>query len=170
MSSFAALNLLLVEDSVSQLQYLAGLCRSLGVVQLQTAGNGHQALALARQQAGHLDIAICDLEMPDMDGVELIRRLAEERLVTHLIILSGLDYSLLNTVAAMAQMRGMVVLGRDQQTYRRQPADFAAVAIPATEQLAGQGRCLAANQPRRTAQSHHRLRPAGVFSATGIGG
>ncbi len=111
MSSFAALNLLLVEDSVSQLQYLAGLCRSLGVVQLQTAGNGHQALALARQQAGHLDIAICDLEMPDMDGVELIRRLAEERLVTHLIILSGLDYSLLNTVAAMAQMRGMVVLG-----------------------------------------------------------
>lgn len=111
MSSFAALNLLLVEDSVSQLQYLAALCHQAGVGRVATARSGKEALLKARQSKAPLNIAICDLDMSDMDGVELIRRLAEERLVTHLIILSALDYSLLNTVAAMAQMHGMVVLG-----------------------------------------------------------
>ncbi|MFO1379880.1 MAG: EAL domain-containing response regulator [Chitinivorax sp.] len=111
MSMLASLNVLLVEDSGSQLHYLHALCQSLGVRSVLAARGGQEALQLARAAADKLQVAICDLDMPQMDGVELIRLLAEERLVTHLIVLSALDYSLLNTVAAMAQMRGLVVLG-----------------------------------------------------------
>lgn len=111
MTSLASLTVLLVEDSLSQLNYLAALTGALGVKSVLAAGSGQEALQLARSAAEKPQVAICDLDMPQMDGVELIRLLAEERLVTHVIVLSALDYSLLNTVAAMAQMRGLVVLG-----------------------------------------------------------
>lgn len=111
MSTFASLNVLLVDDSAVQRQYLAAVCNDLGVGTLLQAESGEQALELLRGLDHKLDIAICDLNMPGMDGVELIRRLADERLISHIIVLSAMEPMLLNTVSAMAQLRGMQVLG-----------------------------------------------------------
>ena len=70
--------LLIVDDEPHSRDGLARLVRQsdLAIDQVQTASNGLDALALARQQAP--DILLCDVRMPRMDGLTLateVRRL-----------------------------------------------------------------------------------------------
>lgn len=52
-----------------------------------TANNGEQALALLKKNS--YDLLITDIRMPKLDGIGLIRRLAEEGIQINTIILSG---------------------------------------------------------------------------------
>jgi EAL domain-containing protein (putative c-di-GMP-specific phosphodiesterase class I) len=54
---------------------------------------------------------ISDLNMPEMDGMAFIRKVAERNLVSSLIIVSSLERPLIATVEAMAQAYGVRVLG-----------------------------------------------------------
>jgi Response regulator containing CheY-like receiver domain and AraC-type DNA-binding domain len=54
-----------------------------------TADNGKKALSLIQQHQP--DIAIIDINMPEMDGLEVIRLSTENKLKTRFLILSGYD-------------------------------------------------------------------------------
>lgn len=103
------LNLLVVDDSDVQRQFALDLCRTLGVPRLRDARNGALALDQLRQQRA--DVVIVDLEMPVMDGVELIRHIAKETLARAVIILSSKDPVLISSVGTMAEADGLPVLG-----------------------------------------------------------
>ena len=90
------LNLLVVDDSDTQREYALSLCRDIGVPQLRDARNG--ALALEQLRRQHADVVMVDLEMPVMDGVELIRHIAQETLARAVIILSAKDPVLIASV------------------------------------------------------------------------
>jgi CheY-like chemotaxis protein len=69
-------DVLVVDDNamnlmVAQLQ----LCKTWPSVRVTTASSGGQALALI--QAQHFDVALIDMVMPDMDGMEVTRRLRQ---------------------------------------------------------------------------------------------
>ncbi len=68
------LNLLVVEDDDFQRQTLLTMLRSLGVTTISGASNGKQALEHIRGvNSKPVDIALCDLNMPEMDGMEFLR-------------------------------------------------------------------------------------------------
>lgn len=70
------------------LEYLCSQEDDLEV--LARCGNGREALAAARSLRP--DVLLLDLHMPDLDGIEVIRRLREEELDTRVVILtSALD-------------------------------------------------------------------------------
>jgi len=73
----ASPRVLIVEDSPCQAEYLSALCRACGISKLSTAENGRVALELIDKAETSFDILICDLEMPDLDGIELIQWLAK---------------------------------------------------------------------------------------------
>lgn len=106
------LNILVVEDDDFQREMLVNMLRSLGVTSVSEAANGQQALELLHSEnAEPMDIAICDMNMPEMDGMEFLRHLGQEKSATSIIILSTLDKALLASVAKMSLAYGMKLLG-----------------------------------------------------------
>lgn len=115
-NSIDEISVLITDDSASQRQYAAGLCHQLGVKALFDASNGVDALNILQQHP--VDVVLVDLEMPVMDGVELIRSIAERNLLTSLIILSAKDPILIASVGTMAEADGLHVLGTFQKPLR----------------------------------------------------
>lgn len=109
MADFAALSVLLAEDSALQREAVLDMLSKLGLGRIAWAEDGEHALAQLSSQP--VDVLMTDLAMPGMDGVELIRRVAEQRLARAIVILSGRGRGMLETVEAMAEQRGMRVLG-----------------------------------------------------------
>ena len=110
------LNFLVVEDDVFQRQLIVKMLRSLGMVAIIEAGDGNQALALLRAAGSKpVDIVICDLNMPEMDGLEFLRHLSRESRQPEVVIVSVLDDKLLSSATRMAKMYGIRLLGTMQK-------------------------------------------------------
>lgn len=105
-----ALPILIVEDHDFQRRVLARLLGALGAKKVLEAANGRAALALL--DAGHAPgLVICDLDMPEMDGMAFIRHLGARLPDVPVIIATALDPALLGSVAKMADAYGVRLLG-----------------------------------------------------------
>ncbi len=71
------LRLMIVDDMAVSRQVLTQLLEQLGLVDVRTAASGSEALK--RLDEHPADILIADLNMPVMDGVELLRRVRADR-------------------------------------------------------------------------------------------
>lgn len=80
------LRLLYVEDDEEALQELAYFLKKR-VGSLATASNGVEALELCKRQT--FDVIICDLWMPEMDGMTLIQSIRNEGSQTPVIVTSA---------------------------------------------------------------------------------
>jgi len=101
---------LVAEDHDFQRRTMVRMLRSLGALEVLEASDGKQALALIRA-AAHVDLVVCDLDMPEMDGMEFIRHLGQAELAVSLIISSAKERALLDSVEKMARAYGVRLLG-----------------------------------------------------------
>ncbi len=106
---FADYSVVVVEDHDFQRRTVVQLLRGLGVGTVTDAANGIDALRLL-QGAPIPDIVICDIDMPGMDGVEFVTRVAESNLACSIVIASGLDSDVLRAVESIGQSHGLHVL------------------------------------------------------------
>lgn len=107
-----SLRVLVIEDHNFQRKAVVHMLHSLAVQEVWQANNGKQALDLIRaEQARPLDIVLCDLDMPEMDGMEFFRHLAQHQPGISTIILSGMDGALITSVEKMASSYGLTLLG-----------------------------------------------------------
>lgn len=102
---------LVVDDSDIQRAHIQNLLHDLGVDEIFEARDGLEALAILEAQEQVPDIIIIDLEMPNMDGVELLEQLASQKIFTGLVIASSHDVSLIKTVRLMTNELGLPLLG-----------------------------------------------------------
>lgn len=93
---------LVVDDSVLQRQYLCTLLKQLGFVDIRQAANGREALTLLESCANPIDYVLSDLDMPDMDGVELLRGIAARGLARRVVVVSAWDPKVLDAIESMA--------------------------------------------------------------------
>ena len=105
------MSVLVVEDHDFQREVALRLLRHMGVGTALEATDGRSALAVLGRQAHPVDVVLVDLDLPQMDGVELIGHVAQGRLANAVVVLTALDPALLNTVRIMARASGMRVLG-----------------------------------------------------------
>ena len=119
-ASSAIASLLVVDDNIVQRIQVVALCRELGIEMIYEAGSGAEALALLSMLVLPPDIAIVDLEMPGMDGVELIESLHERRLSIPLVVVSSREVVLINTVETMARNLGIPVVAGIRKPLRRE--------------------------------------------------
>ncbi|MDI1251970.1 EAL domain-containing response regulator [Thermomonas sp.] len=102
---------LVVEDHEFQRSMIVEMLENLGARLIYEAADGFSALEVLRELDQAFDVIITDIDMPGMDGMAFIRRLGEAKVRASLIITSGLDTSLLETVETMCGAYGMHLLG-----------------------------------------------------------
>ncbi len=103
------LNVLVVDDSNVQRNHVMNMCLEQGVGNVIGAINGVDAIDKLLEDK--FDLVFIDLEMPIMDGVELSRKIAKNKLANSVIILSSKDPSLISSIGTMAESDGLTVLG-----------------------------------------------------------
>ncbi|MEJ2792534.1 EAL domain-containing response regulator [Iodobacter sp. LRB] len=104
------LNVFIVEDSLIQRMHAATLCSELGLNVVGEASDGNEALLLL-QNSPLPDVMLIDLEMPGMDGIELIQELAHRNIAVSVIVSSAKEDALISSVETMLQAYGLPVLG-----------------------------------------------------------
>ena len=102
---------LVIDDQRFQRSMLARMLKSLGVERVLEAADGGSALKLVRENSQSLALIITDVDMPGMDGLEFIRRLAQEAAHTAVAIHSALDRGLLNSIEVMSAEYGLHLIG-----------------------------------------------------------
>lgn len=114
-------SLLIVDDSAVQRAHAVALNRELGIPLIYEAASGHEALELLRMLVLPPDLLIVDLEMPGMDGVELIQQLHQRQIMIPLIVASGRESVLIHAVEMMARNLGLPVLAGLQKPLHAAP-------------------------------------------------
>lgn len=77
--------LLVIEDNPDNLELMTYLLRAFGH-EVTAASDGAEGLAAARR--GALDLIVCDVHLPKMDGYEVASQLKADPLLQHLPILA----------------------------------------------------------------------------------
>ncbi len=106
----ADLHFLIAEDDEFQRRWLAVMLSRLGAQHIVEAENGRVALDLLRTNR-LIDISFIDLNMPIMDGIELVRHLANGDHPTAIVLTSALGSALLFSVETISKAYGTHLLG-----------------------------------------------------------
>lgn len=102
-------SVLIVDDSGVQRSHGAHLCRQLGVAQIHETSNGQEALSLLAALPQLPDLMIVDLEMPTMDGPELLLQLHQRGIDIPIIVVSSRERALIESVQQMGGFLGLRV-------------------------------------------------------------
>lgn len=106
------LNVLVIEDDEFQRHIMSRILESIGIASVLHAGNGKEALEIIRGvNSKPIEVAICDLNMPEMDGMEFLRHLGQGGHNISVILTSALDAKLLSSVGRMTKLYGIKLLG-----------------------------------------------------------
>lgn len=115
MTAATGLRFLVVEDHGFQRWLIGNLLEGLGARSVHAASDGRTALETLEGLDGGIDVVVSDLDMPGMDGMQLIRHMAERRHPAALVVVSALQPTLLGTVETMAREYGVNFLAAIQK-------------------------------------------------------
>ncbi|MGB5247438.1 MAG: EAL domain-containing response regulator [Woeseia sp.] len=107
----AGLRVLIAEDHDFQRRALVHVVRALGASEVLEAGDGVEALKILEAESFLVDLILCDLDMPNMDGMELMRHIGTAGSDAAVIITSAHDSNVINSVQIMTQAYGVRLLG-----------------------------------------------------------
>ena len=118
------LHIMLVDDEPSILDLTSRFLEQMGCRKITPCQSGQSALDKYRESKNSFDVIICDLNMPEMNGVELIRHLSEENFHGGIILLSGEDERILETAKDLAKARNLNVLGYISKPFNREALEI----------------------------------------------
>ncbi len=88
-TSFSNLSILLVEDEPFSRRLAVSVLRQLGVNEIIATANGEEAMRALSRTDVKFDLIISDWNMPEMTGIDLLRRVRESWPDMPFIMLTG---------------------------------------------------------------------------------
>lgn len=102
---------MVVDDDVYSRDLMRKTLGALGFTTVHVAHDGSDGLRVLDKLAVQPDLLICDIFMPDKDGVEFVAALAERQYRGGLILVSGGGDHMLSLAHQIAAESGLNVLG-----------------------------------------------------------
>lgn len=104
-------SVLVVDDDDFTQDLFQGMLEQWGIRQIHLAGNGRSALRQMAAMEKAPDLLICDVFMPDMDGIEFLDVLAEQKFAGAIVLVSGMNMDMMVVARDVALANGLRVLG-----------------------------------------------------------
>jgi EAL domain-containing protein (putative c-di-GMP-specific phosphodiesterase class I) len=142
---------LVIDDEPMVLLGMKALLGQLGYARTETADRARVAFELLDNGATP-DLILLDLNMPEVDGMEFVRGLVERGYRGQLVLVSGEDERVLQTVQRLVRAHGIDVLGHLQKPVARPMLE----ALLSTWAPRGERRA----RPGRASYSPDRIREA----------
>lgn len=117
----SVLKVLIVDDDAFMIDVVTSILQKLNIDSPLKANDG--ATALERLEGTTVDVIICDLNMPGMDGMEFLRHLAGHESHPELILFSGEDKNVLKTAEQLGRAHGLRILGTIQKPVKSEPLE-----------------------------------------------
>jgi EAL domain-containing protein (putative c-di-GMP-specific phosphodiesterase class I)/ActR/RegA family two-component response regulator len=106
----STIRILILDDEPLMLRLLSHQLKDLGFVHIVTSDNGLDALAKVAEDFPP-DLILLDLNMPEMDGAEFVRRLVEHSFAGCLVLVSGEQERVLHMAERLIRAHNIEVLG-----------------------------------------------------------
>ncbi len=107
----SAIKILILDDESFMRKLLAHMLTGLGFSSITTCDNGFSALQKFDDPDNRPDLILLDLNMPDMDGIEFVRKLVEHHYTGSLVLVSGENERVLQMAEKLVQAHHITVLG-----------------------------------------------------------
>ncbi len=104
-------SILLVDDDVYMLELQMRMLRSMGYCQITSAISAKDALLQLEYDAHSANVIVCDLNMPDMDGIEFLQILKASAFRGSVILLSGESLRITHSVQNLLGGSQLIILG-----------------------------------------------------------
>ena len=106
-----AIGFLVLDDDAIMRKLIARCLNTLGHHNIVACSSGIDTLQLLSRDAAPAEVILCDLNMPEMDGIEFLRNLAALGYGGGIILISGEDRRILHTAEALAKAHRLAILG-----------------------------------------------------------
>ena len=100
---------LVLDDDPFMLAMLKDMLHTIGVRDVYAEASTRHALSTLAEQGP--EVLICDLALPDMDGIEFLQAAAERGFRGNVILLSGMDSGVRDAAGELARVLGLRVAG-----------------------------------------------------------
>ncbi len=107
----ASMSALIVDDDSFSQDLFSEMLSAMGITDIHSALNGRIGLRTLAELPRPPDFLICDVFMPDMDGIEFLTELAKKNYQGGVILISGVDISMLGIAQQLATDNGLKLWG-----------------------------------------------------------
>lgn len=107
-TSSLPLRVLLLDDDLFALEIMADMLEDIGNFDVLCESDARRALSTLSQEPPAL--LICDLSMPDLDGIEFLQAAATAGFQGSVMLLSGMDSGVRRAAERLARAHGLKVL------------------------------------------------------------
>lgn len=105
------ISVLVVDDDAFSREVMQEMLAAEGITQIHMADNGRHALQALEAMSAPPDLLVCDVFMPDMDGIEFMGELALRNYPGDVVLVTGVDVGTLELARDIAAGQGIRLLG-----------------------------------------------------------
>jgi len=105
------LHVMIVDDDDFQIEFVSDLLNELGITHITTALGGEIGLSKFDHSQKKPDLLLCDIQMPDIDGFALMKKLSDRHYTGGVILMSGQGAKVLYSASLVAQLARQNFLG-----------------------------------------------------------
>ncbi len=106
---------LVIDDQRQVRTAVCDVLRTLGIADITEAGSARSALTQVTASEAPFDLILCDLRMPERDGIEVIRAFAALGVESAVAIMSVENDRVIEIAGTLASLQGLRMLGTIQK-------------------------------------------------------